>query len=567
MMHWALAVLAGLAVGGVVAGCSGKLNGADGADGGTNATSTSSSGADASTGGAGAGPGGSSSGLGAGSASSGGISGSGGGSGSSSGALSGSSGGSVSSSGALSGSSSGVLLGVGAACTPLTDEWVGAILTLNVTWPAVLAANGGSGDIYIWTLAHYTINGSTIAGTWRTCGSQVPPLVLNATGTMATGLPSTTTNASFLFETPTMRVWDDDTRTAPANGILGGWNIGSSITILPTTMVQGLAAASPYTDPTTGWPQSGMTIPVSDLVDDDNDGAPGITEYALNDNAAGYYLPSTGLGTGQPVADKLFVVSRTEVSLYGTSTSCTQTSGTISVPAYDLHVVGCHEQNGSDCTAAEWQFLDGNVTSYRGTGGANSTITGTFDAKQLASGNGGVPTCDDVIATFPSPMPQPQADTLGVVEDAGFTDTGSLPQLAAPTFAPLSGTIFTGPGVVTIKAPAGFPASGSIYYTTNGTNPNPNSQVVISPLNVSLSEEIRAYASAPGFQDSPISSAMYAITANATTCAPDATVMCNSATGYSCTGSDTPAQADSALTCSAGVAAAQGGNTDYCCAG
>jgi hypothetical protein len=60
----------------------------------------------------------------------------------------------------------------------------------------------------------------------------------------------------------------------------------------------------------------------------------------------------------------------------------------------------------------------------------------------------------------------------------------------------------------------------------------------------------------------------YCCTASTTTtCAVSSTVGCTSgAAGYSCTGSDTPQQSDSALTCSAGVAGTAGA-TSYCCTG
>src|SRR5271166_1124592 len=73
-----------------------------------------------------------------------------------------------------------VMAGTGAMCPMLTDEWVGTLFTLNVTWPATAALNGGMGPIYIWQLTHYTINGLNLTGTARTCGSQVPALVPNA---------------------------------------------------------------------------------------------------------------------------------------------------------------------------------------------------------------------------------------------------------------------------------------------------------------------------------------------------------------------------------------------------
>jgi hypothetical protein len=99
----------------------------------------------------------------------------------------------------------------------------------------------------------------------------------------------------------------------------------------------------------------------------------------------------------------------------------------------------------------------------------------------------------------------PVVDGGSAIEDAG---QGIL---AAPTFTPPSGASFTGPSTVTINAPPMFPASGFIYYTTNGTNPNPNSLVYVGPIAVSQAETIRAYASAPGYADSPIVLAMYTV--------------------------------------------------------
>jgi hypothetical protein len=303
-------------------------------------------------------------------------------------------------------------------CTPLTDEWVAAFITLNVSWAAVLAASGGTGPLYIWTLAHYTFNGSAVTGTSRTCGNLVPPLVLNDTGKMAENLP-TTANVSILDLTPTTLVWDNDTRTAPTTGTLGGWNVGSSLTLNPTTSLAGIAATSTYANPSTPWPSSATSFMTSDLVNDDMDpnGNMGITAYPLDNNAMGYYLPATVLGSSNPPhADKLFTVSRNELSLYGTSASCTEISGTVAVQQYDLHVIGCHDVGtpaSASCMASEWQFIDGNVTVYSGAAGKGTPITGTFDSKQL-SADGGEPTCDDVVAAFPTPamptLPPPGDD-------------------------------------------------------------------------------------------------------------------------------------------------------------
>ncbi len=54
------------------------------------------------------------------------------------------------------------------------------------------------------------------------------------------------------------------------------------------------------------------------------------------------------------------------------------------------------------------------------------------------------------------------------------------------------------------------------------------------------------------------------ITNTSTTCNQDSTVMCQAGSyGFTCTGSDSPAASDTSLTCSTGTA--NGSNTTYCC--
>jgi hypothetical protein len=313
---------------------------------------------------------------------------------------------------ASAGVDGGTVDGSGGPCPALTDEWVASFIALSVTWPEVLGANGGTGSIYIWLLAHYTINGSQITGTTRTCGNQTPALVLNATGAMSIGqMPG---NVQVLFQQPTSgphAVWDPDTKTAASTGILGGWNIGSSITINPSTSAQGIASTSQYADPSTPWPKSATSFATSDIEDDDHDGNPGITLYPVDDAAMNDYLPATSTTGTAPLTQKLFIVSRTELSLYGTSTSCTEGSGTVTVPEFNDHVIGCQDVNSTvPCTADEWQFLDGQSTVYSGAGGKGSLITGTFKSLQLQpDADGGPPSCDDVVAAagFADPLPEP----------------------------------------------------------------------------------------------------------------------------------------------------------------
>jgi hypothetical protein len=107
------------------------------------------------------------------------------------------------------------------------------------------------------------------------------------------------------------------------------------------------------------------------------------------------------------------------------------------------------------------------------------------------------------------------ADVSTVKPDAGPTDGGMMSEAASsvcptPTFDPPSGT--SDPGNVTISA-TGLPASGIIYYTTDGTNPSPSSSVYSNPIQISADTTIRAASLASGVCSlSPVAQAMYTVT-------------------------------------------------------
>jgi hypothetical protein len=318
--------------------------------------------------------------------------------------------------------------GGGTACTPNPHETVGAKIALTVTWPTTLANAGCDdkstppckGTINIWLLTQYNIDSmGKVTGTTATCGNQTPPIPLTMTGTQSEGLdPSKTTAVVDVGFDPT--VWANilaNPKKAPTQttGALGGWAIGSSMQINPTNSVYGLSDTSMYASATATWPGSEMDIAATDITDDDNDGFPGITGTPSTMN--GDVLPSTAAQLSPPYAaqaDKLFLTLRTELSLYGTSSSCTDISGTVGVQQLNNHVIGCELANdGGLCTQPQWDFIDSNTTVYLGPGVvvppgmmaasfAPSGISGTFNAKILSTDvDGGGIQCSDVLAAFP----------------------------------------------------------------------------------------------------------------------------------------------------------------------
>ncbi len=287
------------------------------------------------------------------------------------------------------------------SCPVLTHVTTATKLSLDATWPASLAVSPGSDKVYIWLLSNYDIDSSNkVTGTTITCKNQTPPITLNATGKIAVGAPSSgTAQVQIVIPTST---WDkvnaNGKGTSSVTGQIGGWNVGSSLYIAPSTSHAGLSPTSTFADPATTWPApnaNGTAIPLTDVADDDGDGHPGITAIPSSDS--GFYVPKTDLTGGLPT-DRLYLVTRTELSLYGTSTSCTEASGTATVGQFNNHVVGCDIPGatdggaGTDCVAAQYGFIDSNTTVYEVT-------SGTFQTKELSTDGGG--TCADVLAALP----------------------------------------------------------------------------------------------------------------------------------------------------------------------
>ena len=94
------------------------------------------------------------------------------------------------------------------------------------------------------------------------------------------------------------------------------------------------------------------------------------------------------------------------------------------------------------------------------------------------------------------------------------TYTINLPQAAAPTFTPSAGTYVTAQSVTISSSTPG----ATICYTTDGTNPASNTPGTCSagttysiPVVVSVSETLNALATVYGYNNSPVSSAVYVI--------------------------------------------------------
>jgi hypothetical protein len=284
---------------------------------------------------------------------------------------SGSSAGGKSSSG---GSGGGATAGTSAGddCEARTKITLGVHTVVNITWPGTLATAEGSGQVHIWNLSNYAVDGSELSGETRACGSVLPPIQLSA---IAGG-------GKTLIEIPDA-TWDLPSMPQfPASGSIEGWATGSKFTTSPSNALVGLT----MDDPMGAWPDEGSMVTA---VDHDNDTKPGILGVPKSDG--GFTRPPTSLlSQGGPVADQVYLVTRTSIALDGAMTSCTELAGTVEVPFFDNHVVGCHVYEGDECDSGQAEFIDGNRTIYE-------VVDGSYTAKFMDE----AATCAAVRAALP----------------------------------------------------------------------------------------------------------------------------------------------------------------------
>jgi len=86
-----------------------------------------------------------------------------------------------------------------------------------------------------------------------------------------------------------------------------------------------------------------------------------------------------------------------------------------------------------------------------------------------------------------------------------ITDFGGVPSVAAPTFSPAAGT-YTSAQDITISTTE---AGATIYYTTDGSDPDNTSTTYVAPVNIAATTTLKAIAYAAGMTESSVSTAEY----------------------------------------------------------
>jgi hypothetical protein len=274
---------------------------------------------------------------------------------------------------------------------------VGTFITVPVAWMSAAGTNSGTGNVYTWDIATFTVNGTQTTGTTVTCANTTPPYVLNAVGAMAEGVPMGATGQ--VVPLVPVATWAKTGMPKfQTTGTLEGWAVGSKVTVDAAMDVIGLSPSSMFAQASTSWPGTkGYMVPMADITDPDGDGKPGVT--AAFDTAMGYYPALSGVG-GSAV-DEVYFVSRTSYALSGTiQPGCVDLTGTVTAMAQDSATVGCHLAPGGDSGSGDCTSMGAtSQAAYVSSGNAIYTFPtqGTFHQKLLKTGA----TCDDVFSALP----------------------------------------------------------------------------------------------------------------------------------------------------------------------
>jgi hypothetical protein len=360
----------GAGTGGATGGTGGSgTGGATGGTGGTTGTGgatggTGGSGTGGATGGAGGATGG------AGGATDGGPGGAGTG---------GTTGGAAGSGGSTGGSAGAGGGGMDAGlCPTYTNFTLGIHIIMDVTWPATISTNMGTGKVHLWNRASMTATGANLAGKVNSCGTSLPDIVLNGVGATAAGGMFVSIEIPFAaWDAPAIPIFDQ-------KGTFTGWDPGATIDMEYTVALVGLTMADPLN---AAWPATYTGITGADA---EGDGKLGITGVPKNGN--GYVYPPTALGIfgSAPAAKNVYIASRNVLALKGSVPRCDELAGDVNVKFFDNHVIGCLTTMNAECDANQTKFVDDSRTKY--------TVTkATFLGKKLPDNA----PCADVRAALP----------------------------------------------------------------------------------------------------------------------------------------------------------------------
>jgi hypothetical protein len=335
----------------------------------------------------------------------------------------------------------------------------------------------------------------TISSVKNAAGASFTPLAATTSGALSTQffyLNNITGNAT---DSITVQ-FSSNTGTTTACWI---WEISGQSTTSPSDVATG--GTNSGTSPITS--NSFSTAVANEIIlAFATENATGTCDFS---NQSGYSLdttpgsPTVGTASGFIGAQHLIVSSlQSNVTSDMTFTGVVPTAGLISVASFEAAAASTFSISGNAGIA-------GANVAYSGTASGNVTADGSGNYTISGLSNGSYTITPSLIGyTF---SPTSANETVSGSNITGVNFTATQQTVATPTFSPVAGT-YSSTQSVTISTTT---PGASIFYTTDGSTPTTGSTPYTTPVPVASSLTLKALATASGFINSAVGSAIYVI--------------------------------------------------------
>jgi hypothetical protein len=205
----------------------------------------------------------------------------------------------------------------------------------------------GTGTFSFWAKLDLTRSGNSLSGTITPCGDVAPDFSARI-GLLTEKYGITFPNATIFDRSPELP-------STSVTAALSTQSPGATISFNPAAWLVGATMS----DPVNGtWPsRTALTT-----VDPDADGKPAVT--GTYKTSSGFsQVPCDQLGSAR--AMRGYVATRVKFTLSGTLSSCTQSTGSATVPDVDAHTVGCRLTGGADCSDSQADYLDSQAPNWQ----------------------------------------------------------------------------------------------------------------------------------------------------------------------------------------------------------
>jgi hypothetical protein len=203
--------------------------------------------------------------------------------------------------------------------------------------------------------------------------------------------------------------------------------------------------------------------------------------YIADDNGNMYKIAVDNLTA--PTSPEQNPSTATNITTILNDGGCTTTPPTVTFAATGTSASAFSAATTGVCTA---------TTTLSSTGGASFATTLTFTPSAVGANSASLTATDSLSNAG-----------IAVVSGVGTP----APPAATPTFSVAAGTYTTVQTVTITDTTTG----AAIYYTTDGSAPTSSSTLYTGPVTVGVTETLNAIATATGYANSPVASALYTV--------------------------------------------------------